>query len=210
MPKTIKAADKGYSSIAIECRSTICESSSTTSNYDGGNNCVNVHCATTNVYDEEYHCEDVDFCISAPDSNKDEGRNSFWNEPEPEQREEDKENVLIIKLKTKMPEYCKMTSQFCTRTATLIHNILPHEVILTTKFERRNLLKLCSKREKSLEDDYMDVVAQVEVILINKESSLKAELADIEQQQRENDEGLFLIPTSQIEKRIDMMKLFRT
>ena len=46
----------------------------------------------------------------------------------------------------------------------------------------------------------MDVVAQVGVKIINKESNLKAELADIEQQQWENDEGLFLIPTSEIEK----------
>ena len=67
---------------------------------------------------------------------------------------------------------------------------MPHEVLLTTKFDgRRKLLKLCSKRDKLLEDDFMDVVTQVEVKIINKESNLKAELADIEQQQWEIDEG---------------------
>ena len=104
--------------------------------YDEGKNCGDVHC-TTNVYAEEYHCEDVDFCISAIDSNKVEEKHSFWKEPEPEQREEDKENVLIIKLKTEMHEYCQMTSQLCTKSATLINNILLHEVLLTTKFDKR-------------------------------------------------------------------------
>ena len=206
VPKTLKAVDKVCSSIAIECISIAiecisikCESSSTTSIYDEGNNSGNVHCTTTNAYDEEYNCEDVDFI--APDSNKDEEKHFFWNEPEQKQKE-DKENILIIKLKTEIPEYCEMASQFCMKTATqLIHTILPHEVLLTTKFDkRRKLLKLCLKRDKLLEDDYMDVVAQVEVKIINKESNLKAELADTEQQQWENDEGLSLIPTSEIEK----------
>ena len=100
--------------------------------------------------------EDVDFI--APDSNKDEAKHFFSNEPEQKQRE-DKENILIIKLKTQIPEYCEMASQFCMKTATLIPTILPHEVLLTTKFDkRRKLLKLCSERDTLLEDDYMDVL----------------------------------------------------
>ena len=76
---------------------------------------------------------------------------------------------------------------------------MPHEGILTRKFDkRRKQLKLCTKRDKLLEDDYMDVVAEVEV-KVNKQSNLKAELTEIEQQQWENDEGLSLIPKSEIE-----------
>ena len=108
---------------------------------------------------------------------------------------------MTIKPKKEIPDYCEMKSQFCTKTAILINNILPHEVILTREFDkRRKQLKLCTKRDKLLEDDYMDVVAEVEVKVVNKQSSLKAELTEIEQQQWEIDEGLSLSPKSKIEK----------
>ena len=106
---------------------------------------------------------------------------------------------MTIKPKKEIPDYCEMKSQFCTKTAILINNILPHDVIFTRKFDkRRKQLKLCTKRDKLLDDDYMDVVAEVEVKVVNKQSSLKAELTEIEQW--ENDEGLSLIPKSEIEK----------
>ena len=109
---TTNAYDEEYNCGNVHC--------TTTNAYDEEYNCGNVHCTTTNAYDEEYNCEDIDFI--APDSNKDEEKHFFWNEPEQKQRE-DKENILLIKLKTQIPEYCEMGSQFCTKTATLIHTI---------------------------------------------------------------------------------------
>ena len=108
---------------------------------------------------------------------------------------------MTIKPKKEIPDYNEMKSQFCTKTAILINNILPHEILLTRKFDkRRKQLKLSTTYDKLLLDDYMDVVAEVEVKVVNKESSLKTELAEIEQQQWENDEGLSLIPKPEIEK----------
>ena len=54
----------------------------------------------------------IDFYISATESNKDLSlKNSYYIEPE---EEDNKENVMTIKPKKEIPDYCVMKSQFCT------------------------------------------------------------------------------------------------
>ena len=73
--------------------------------------------------------------------------------------------------------------------------ILPQEKQLINKFDtQRAKLKHSSGHKHSLIGDYMDLIAQIEVKLINKGVDLKEELGKLAREQWENDDSLNLVP----------------
>ena len=67
-----------------------------------------------------------------------------------------------------------MKSQLYTKTEMQLQIILPQEKQLINKFNtRRAKLKHSSSHKHSLIEDYMDLIAQIEVKLRNKEMDLK-------------------------------------
>ena len=69
-------------------------------------------------------------------------------------------------------------SKFYTRNATFLYDILPEEIQLIRKFDMQRNVRKTIKTNDHL---YMDILAQLEVKVINKEWNLKAELKEIEQ-----------------------------
>ena len=138
------------------------------------------------------HDIDVDFHVRAPDSKENKISTHF-------KHEQGKEKIMIIKpAKIEIPNFCELKPRFCTNTATVLYSIFPNEETLIAKFDkRRTQLKHNVNYNKLIEDDYLDLVAQIEVKVLNKDDCLKQELKKIERDQWESDDGLSLVPKSE-------------
>ena len=105
----------------------------------------------------------------------------------------------MISLKSKkekvFPHISEMKSQLYTKIAMQLQIILLQEKQLINKFDtRRAKLKHRSRHSHSLIEGYMDLIAQIEVKLINKVMDLKEELEKLEREQWENADSVNLIP----------------
>ena len=95
-----------------------------------------------------------------------------------------------------------MGSQLCTKTAILLKCILPNEESTVRTFDKcRWQLKHSSIHNMSLENDYMDLIARIEVKVITKEMDLKDELRILEKEQWDKDKGLSLSPKTADERK---------
>ena len=105
-------------------------------------------------------------------------------------KEENAEKIMSIKELNNISKCFEMEALFSTKTAQLLYDILPEEVEAISKFDKiRKKLKLSNTCDNLLEDTYMDIVARLEVKIINKEETLKSELTSMEQHQWHKDEG---------------------
>ena len=123
--------------------------------------------------------------------------NSEVNKTVINESSETKERIISLKIKkgNEFPHISEMKSQLYTKTAMMLQITLSQEKELINKFDtQRAKLKHNSGHNQSLIDDYMDLIAQIEVKLINKEMDLKEELGRLEREQWEKDDSLNLIP----------------
>ena len=110
---------------------------------------------------------------------------------------ETKQRIISLKIEkgNEFPHISEMKSQLYTKTAMLLQITLSQVKELINKFDtQRAKLKHNSGHNQSLIDDYMDLIAQIEVKLINKEMDLKEEVGRLGREQWEKDDSLNLIP----------------
>ena len=92
-------------------------------------------------------------------------------------KEENAEKIKSIKQLNNISKCFEMEVLFSTKIAQLLYDILPEEVEVVSKFDKiRKKLKLSKTCDNLLEDTYMDIVARLEVKIINTEETLKSEL----------------------------------
>ena len=96
-------------------------------------------------------------------------------------KEENAEKIMSIKQLNNISKCFEMEASFSTKNGQLLYDILPEEVEVVSKFDKiRKKLKLSKTCGNLLEDTYMDIVARLEVKIINKEETLKSELTSME------------------------------
>ena len=175
-------------------------------NISSGSSNVNNSSSSKMAENLDYNKKTVDFQITC--ENEDVSEDSDTELPADDtpvyidySNEKYAEKIISLKPINEFTKCYKMNATFSTKTAQLLHDILPAEVEIIRTFDTiRKQLKLCKTRDNLLEESYMDIVARLEVKIINREDKLKLELTNMEQQLWQKEEGLSLIPQLEMDK----------